>query len=561
MTLAKRLVCGALALVCVLLCVVPVYAVEVGSLPDSFYLSQKEDDTCTLCSVTMMLRSAMYMRGDHGWTGATEDVMRKIAWTEGSGLHWSFSYSSGDSVVHVGRQKASGLSVDALKTLLDKYPEGIVLYCGKLPHAVFLMGYEGDTFYCAETIKGYSGEPITLAASSLGRRYGSQAAVLKNVTAYWYVSAYQGIYADTGCDCEVAAAGTYVCTTSGTGLRIRSGHGTRYSVKGMIPAGASVQVLRASDGWAHVIYNGIQGYASMEYLKLIVPKHNLEAKVVKPTCAADGYTYYGCTECGVHYKDNVIEAFGHTYGDWVNVADGLEQRVCLGCGSVEVRAEMPGLRGTITGSNLRIREGAGTGYRVLGYLGKGDRVEILEQKVVGSVTWGRIEKGWISMEYVELDAVVQEPPVAEPEQPISVMGTVTGSNLRIREGAGTGYKTLGYLGKGDRVEVFEQKVVGAMTWGRIENGWICMDYVRLDEVVQEPPVVEPTPPSSVMGTVTGSGLRIREGAGTGYKTLGYLSKGDRVEILEQKVVGSMTWGRIENGWVCMDYIKVDATSD
>ena len=233
--------------------------------------------------------------------------------------------------------------------------------------------------------------------------------------------------------------------------------------------------------------------------------------------------------------------------------------------------------GTITGNDLCIRNGAGTGYAVIGFLHKGDRVEILEQKTVGSMNWGRISRGWISMNYVKLDPVRQEPepPVDNPQEP-APKGTVTGDSLCIRAGAGTSYAVLGFYNKGDRVEILEQKTVGAMTWGRTEKGWISMTYVKLDEPVSQPPEepveppteppvdnpteppVDPTEPEETVltGTVTADCLYVREGAGTGYRIVGYLLQGQTVEILEQKTVNGMTWGRVSNGWVSMKYVEL-----
>ena len=37
----------------------------------------------------------------------------------------------------------------------------------------------------------------------------------------------------------------------------------------------------------------------------------------------------------------------------------------------------------------------------LGYLYEGAKVQILETKKVGSATWGKVSKGWISMDYVK----------------------------------------------------------------------------------------------------------------------------------------------------------------
>ena len=72
------------------------------------------------------------------------------------------------------------------------------------------------------------------------------------------------------CNCSTSYAGNYTCTTSSMNLSIRSGHGSNYSKVGSIPSGATVYVSKASGtgagNWAHVEYNGVSGFASMEYL-------------------------------------------------------------------------------------------------------------------------------------------------------------------------------------------------------------------------------------------------------------------------------------------------------
>ena len=73
--------------------------------------------------------------------------------------------------------------------------------------------------------------------------------------------------------------------------------------------------------------------------------------------------------------------------------------------------------GTVQVSDcLCIRSGPSTGYQVLGYLENGTRIEILEQKIVGSMIWGKIEKGWISLDYVKLDRDEQD---QKPEDSVS----------------------------------------------------------------------------------------------------------------------------------------------
>ena len=128
--------------------------------------------------------------------------------------------------------------------------------------------------------------------------------------------------------------------------------------------------------------------------------------------------------------------------------------------------------GTITATQLRIRSGPGTGYDSVGAYNQGDTVSILEQFTYNGVTWGCTSKGWISLDFVELDGVS----VGSDKT-----GTITADGLNIRSGPGTDYNSVGSLNSGDRVTIFKQTTVGNTTWGNIDKGWISMDYVDLDD--------------------------------------------------------------------------------
>ena len=291
--------------------------------------------------------------------------------------------------------------------------------------------------------------------------------------------------------------------------------------------------------------------------------------------------------------------WGKFYGGWIRL-DYTDYQVS------EQEEEKPAepavtVTGTVKVSDfLRVRSGPGTGYAMVGTLTNGTKVEILEQKIAGAMTWGKIEKGWISLDYVILDKeettpeateptepeatepaptepeVTEpaptepkptEPPVEEPkeEKPAAQTGTVKVNDfLRIRAGAGTSYGIAGYLSPNERVTITETKQVGGITWGKIDKGWVSLDYIVLDKQTSgsaDTGVKEETPSETVTGTVqVNDFLRVRSGPSTSYAVAGYLSAGEKVEILEQKTVGGMKWGRISKGWISMDYIKLNTAA-
>ena len=128
-------------------------------------------------------------------------------------------------------------------------------------------------------------------------------------------------------------------------------------------------------------------------------------------------------------------------------------------------------KGIVTGNELNVRSGPGTGYASVGSMDYGDRVTILEQFTYNGVTWGCTKDGWISMQYVYVDGT---------ENDDSQFGTVTGDQLNIRSGPGTGYNSVGVLNAGDEVTILFILEVGNTSWGNISKGWISMDYVDLE---------------------------------------------------------------------------------
>ena len=75
----------------------------------------------------------------------------------------------------------------------------------------------------------------------------------------------------SSCSCSTSYAGYYLCTTTGTNLYIRSGHGSSYSTVGNVTKGAVAYIDKASgtgsSDWGHVTFNGVSGYCSMQYMK------------------------------------------------------------------------------------------------------------------------------------------------------------------------------------------------------------------------------------------------------------------------------------------------------
>ncbi|MBQ0098789.1 MAG: InlB B-repeat-containing protein, partial [Oscillospiraceae bacterium] len=166
--------------------------VAVGSVPypNSMYITQQTNVSCTLAAATMMLRGRWYRSNNDGWSSITENSVSGCAWAPG--LYYTFTYrDSSGNYATVNHGTCGGMSLSTLKSLLNSHPEGIEVYCNGIPHAVWVTDYEGDTIYAADPGQyGYGPDRRTLARTFLGAKYGSQANVLANINEYWYVSNY-----------------------------------------------------------------------------------------------------------------------------------------------------------------------------------------------------------------------------------------------------------------------------------------------------------------------------------------------------------------------------------
>ena len=134
---------------------------------------------------------------------------------------------------------------------------------------------------------------------------------------------------------------------------------------------------------------------------------------------------------------------------------------------------------------------------------------------------------------------------------------VSVSDLRIRSGAGTSYTNKGYIQKGVYT-IVETKVAGGYTWGKLKSGagWIALDYTKYVRKVADGSSNNNSSSVSFKIQVNVSDLRIRSGAGTSYTNKGYIQKGVYT-IVETKVAGGYTWGRLKSGagWIALDYTK------
>lgn len=210
-------------------------------------------------------------------------------------------------------------------------------------------------------------------------------------------------------------------------------------------------------------------------------------------------------------------------------------------------------------TNLNVRSGPGTEYNRVNFLTPGTRVTVYEIRTVRGEKWGQVGDGrWVCLSYVTLDSDKDE----EPEQPDDeaeetdsdalFSGKVNSStSLNVRSGPGTDFNRVKTLKPGTSVTVYEEKEAKGVRWGRIdEKNWVCLSYISINSNTD-------TSEEKTGRVISNTVLYIRSNAGKEYNIVGWLNPGTKVTVLEQKKSGSLTWGRISGGWVCMSYIRTE----
>ncbi len=282
----------------------------------------------------------------------------------------------------------------------------------------------------------------------------------------------------------------------------------------------------------------------------------------------------------IDYKlsdDDSIDSW--VYGQYIEVKDGT---VSGGTGSTgsntTVSTEGTGI-GIIanTYSGVNVRASAGTGGALKGKILPGTQVNILETKTVGSTKWGRVEQGWICMNYVQiisdlpqdvLDALLgtnngtagsgSNSTTTGAEVAIYTGRVANGKSINVYKTTSRDSDIVRVLNDGDNVTLHEilevvtteestAEGVGTSTttttktttyWARINDGYIMdpelnLSLDTLDEATY---------------TVTGSDtLNVRDNAGVGMGNIVHkLTKGDQVKVTKLKIVAGNVWGYIES---------------
>ena len=220
--------------------------------------------------------------------------------------------------------------------------------------------------------------------------------------------------------------------------------------------------------------------------------------------------------------------------------------------------------GTIVCSKtVNVRKAAGVANPLVTTLPNGTKVTVYEQTTVDNAVWGRIDQGWVALEYVDLSTkpnagtgtgitggnVTNTILTTVPSGSVAV-GFVNTADLAVRSGAGQGYAKVTTLKKGANVVIHEQQLKDGMIWGRTDQGWICTSYVTLTGIGNSG--------NGSAGIIKGCfyTANVRSAPGVGNALVGKVMVNSPVVIYEQKEYSNEMWGRTDIGWVSMEYVLI-----
>ncbi len=192
------------------------------------------------------------------------------------------------------------------------------------------------------------------------------------------------------------------------------------------------------------------------------------------------------------------------------------------------------LSGFATGE-IDLLSSAGASASVIGFLDVGTYVEIYQIRDL----WAQTDRGWVEMAKVYVPGRTGVNPgwCLTLKNYLGCYNAPSFDSTKMTE-----YKAM------QRLKIYETIVIGDVSWGYTDSGWICLDDTYVEGTVGTGActvkVTDKTP------------LNVRVGPGTSYDVIRTLNIRSVVEVLYQVNNGSDDWGFIGDGWIYMDLTEV-----
>lgn len=220
--------------------------------------------------------------------------------------------------------------------------------------------------------------------------------------------------------------------------------------------------------------------------------------------------------------------------------------------------------------SLHLRKGPGKNYGSAGYVKHGDAIDIYFGDTgvdADGEEWTHItvertgKSGYIKTKYIS------DAKVGGSSSGPTVYVSRDGGSLNVRKGPSTDYGIAGYVKHGQSIQILSEgsgwskiKVVKSGVTGYIKNKYIVGLSGASTPTPSAPSTGSSYDVASVMTKTSAGKVNLRKGAGTGYATVGSLSRGTRLKVYGQ----SGNWYKVStlnglSGYISSNYLAFGVT--
>ena len=377
-------------------------------------------------------------------------------------------------------------------------------------------------------------------------------------------------------------------------VNFRTGPGTNYSSKGVIPSGTGITVTDTSNSeWYAVrLSDGSTGYIYAEYIS-VSGSNNAEDGEVNAKTTADVNFRSGP---GTNYNSKavigsgtgiIVTDTGNSQWYAVRLTNGSTGyiyaeyiRITGDVGTPSVPAEPtpapsnPEAEQTAkTTEYVNFRTGPGTNYSSKGVISLGTTVTVTD---TSNSQWYAVRlsngsTGYIFAQYLKFTGNTSAPTATPaPSDPANEKTAKTTEYVNFRTGPGTNYSSKGVISLGTTVTVTDTSNSQwyAVRLANGSTGYIFAQYIKITSTPSATATPAPTPtpapsdPSKEQTAKTTEYVNFRTGPGTNYSSKGVIPSGTAITVTD---TSNSQWYAVRlangsTGYIYAQYIKITSAT-
>ena len=365
-------------------------------------------------------------------------------------------------------------------------------------------------------------------------------------------------------------------------VNFRTGPGTNYSSKDVIPSGTGITVIDTSNSeWYAVrLSDGSTGYIYAEYISVSGSNTTEDGEVNAKTTADVNFR----SGPGTNYNSKAVIGSGTgiivtdtSNSQWyaVRLTNGSTGyiyaeyiRITGDVGTPSAPAEPtpapsnPEAEQTAkTTEYVNFRTGPGTNYSSKGVISLGTTVTVTD---TSNSQWYAVRlsngsTGYIFAQYLKLTGNTSAPTATPaPSDPANEKTAKTTEYVNFRTGPGTNYSSKGVISLGTTVTVTDTSNSQwyAVRLANGSTGYIYAQYIKITSATAMPAPTE-APADGTVRAKTTADVNLRKGAGTNYGVIRVVGNNTAVTVTE----ATNTWYKVKlsdgtEGYLYAQYVTV-----